>query len=245
MANQRIFCSIPTVTERRSQSLDDATNFAFGGLNANNVDPAVIGLSSPNSDHAFGNEISSFTTAATSVALKVDDTSDHVISSAEAIDVTFTVSGLKVGQTATVTFTDGNNQQVSVNVSGDGSYSANLSSLDDGTITSSLSSTNSSGHTTTASGNAVTLDTDSNLTPTLAVNAANPTHVTFTVNGLEGDETGTVIFADTNGHQDVVPIASNGSNSANLSNLADGTITYLLSVTRRERHDLGPDGDAW
>src|SRR5262249_15001864 len=53
----------------------------------------------------------------------------------------------------------------------------------------------------------------------------------FTISGLEGDETGTVTFTDTIGHSDVVNIAENGTYSANLSNLKDGTLTYLVSVT--------------
>ena len=87
------------------------------------------------------------------------------------------------------------------------------------------------GHTTQVADNAITLDTDRDLTPTMTVNAANPANVTFTVVGLEGDEHGTVTFTDANGLHDVVPIASNSTYSANLSNLADGTLTYLLSVT--------------
>ena len=65
----------------------------------------------------------------------------------------------------------------------------------------------------------------------MSVDATNPAHTVFTVSGLEGDETGTVTFTDASGHQGVVPIASNGAYSANLSNLTDGTITYLLSVS--------------
>src|SRR5262249_7565368 len=140
------------------------------------------------------------------------------------------VSGLKVNETATVTFTDVDNHQVMVNVSANGNYSANLSTLDDGTITSSLSAILGA-HTTSVAGNALTLDTDRDLTPALTVDAADPAHVTFTVSGLEGDESGTVTFTDTNGLQDVVPIASSGNYSADLSNLANGTLTYLLSVT--------------
>ena len=56
-------------------------------------------------------------------------------------------------------------------------------------------------------------------------------HVTFTVSGLEPDYSGTVTFTDASGTQDVVPIKSNGAYSANLSNLTNGTITYLLSVS--------------
>jgi hypothetical protein len=55
--------------------------------------------------------------------------------------------------------------------------------------------------------------------------------VTFVVSGLEGDETGTVTFTDAAGHKDVVSIGSNGTYSANLSNLTNGTLTYLLSAT--------------
>ena len=168
---------------------------------------------------------------ASNAGLSVDNTTDHVINATEANDVAFTVSGLTVNETAKVTFTDAANHQVVVNVGANGSFSANLSALDDGTITSSLSATGPAGHTATASGNAVALDTDSDLAPTITVDAANPANVAFTIGGLEGDETGTVTFTDTTGHSDVVNIASNGTYSANLSNLANGTLTYLVSVT--------------
>ena len=118
-----------------------------------------------------------------------------------------------------------------MNVGGNGGYTADLSTLTDGTITSVLSAANLAGHVMTATGNAVSLDTDKDLNPSLSVDATNPTHTVFTVSGLEGDETGTVTFTDASGHQGVVPIASNGAYSANLSNLTDGTITYLLSVS--------------
>ena len=77
----------------------------------------------------------------------------------------------------------------------------------------------------------MSLDTDSAMTPSLSVDATNPAHVTFTVSGLESDYSGTVTFTDASGKQDVVPIESNGAYSANLSNLTDGTITYLLSAS--------------
>ena len=84
---------------------------------------------------------------------------------------------------------------------------------------------------TTAAGNTVSLDTDSALNPSLSVNAANPSDVTFTVSGLESDYSGTVTFTDLNGKSDVLQIGSNGLYSANLSNLADGTLTYLMTVS--------------
>ncbi len=143
----------------------------------------------------------------------------------------FTVSGLTAGETGAVTFTDTADHQVVVSVAANGTYSADLSGLTDGTITSSLWAADAAGDSATASGNAVTLDTDSALKPSLSVDATNPAHVTFTVSGLESDYSGTVTFTDASGNQDVVPIESNGAYSANLSNLANGTITYLLSAS--------------
>jgi len=84
---------------------------------------------------------------------------------------------------------------------------------------------------TSATGTAASLDTDSSLKPSLSVDATNPAHVTFTVSGLEPDYSGTVTFTDASGTQDVIPTESNGAYAADLSNLRNGTITYLLSVS--------------
>jgi Right handed beta helix region len=84
---------------------------------------------------------------------------------------------------------------------------------------------------TSAAGNAVSLDTDSGLSPTLSVNAANPADVKFTVSGLESDYSGTVTFTDSTGKSDIVQISSNGSYSANLANLTNGTLTYVMTVS--------------
>ena len=80
-------------------------------------------------------------------------------------------------------------------------------------------------------GNSVVLDTDKGLNPSLSFDGTDPAHAVFTISGLNGDEHGTVTFTDVSGHQDVVPVQSNGVYSANLSNLTDGEVTYLLSVT--------------
>jgi hypothetical protein len=87
------------------------------------------------------------------------------------------------------------------------------------------------GSGTSATDAAASLDTDSSLKPSLSVDATNPAHVTFTVSGLEPDYSGTVTFSDASGTRDVIPIESNGAYAANLSNLTNGTITYLLSVS--------------
>ena len=80
-------------------------------------------------------------------------------------------------------------------------------------------------------GNAASLSTDSGSQPTLFVDAGNPADVTFVVSGLASDYSGTVTFTNSAGKSDVVPIAGSGTYSANLSNLADGTLTYMMTVS--------------
>ena len=81
--------------------------------------------------------------------------------------VAFTVSGLVSGDSGTVIFTDSAGHSVSVNVAaGTNTYSANLSSLSDGSITSTLTL---SGNGFSATGNTVTLDTTA---PTVAITSA-------------------------------------------------------------------------
>jgi autotransporter passenger strand-loop-strand repeat protein len=84
------------------------------------------------------------------------------IGAAAASTVPFTIAGLDVEDTGTVTFTDANNQTVQVAITGgQTSYTANLKSLADGTIASSLQvHPDPAGNSFAAvSGNPVTLDT--------------------------------------------------------------------------------------
>jgi hypothetical protein len=192
--------------------------------------------------------MSSFTGA---TSLSIDDIADHMINATESVAVSFSVSGLKAGTIGAVIFSDAANHQVMVSVAANGTYSTDLSALMDGTITSSLSATDSHGTSTSVAGNAVLLDTDSGLNPMLSVNAANPTDVKFTVSGLESDYSGTVTFTDSAGKSDVVPIGSNGNYSANLSNLTNGRLTYVMTgsdpagnaVTVDPTTTLGSPGD--
>jgi len=164
-------------------------------------------------------------------SLSINDTVDHVINAAESTAVAFTVSGLEPGVTGAVTFNDASNHQVVVDVRANGTFSANLSGLTDGTITSVISATDSNGSSVSVAGNVISLDTDSSLQPALSVNAANPTDVKFVVSGLESDYSGTVTFTDATGKSDVVAIGSNGTYSADLSNLTDGALTYVMTVS--------------
>ena len=77
----------------------------------------------------------------------------------------------------------------------------------------------------------ISLDAGNGSNPSLTVNAANPADVIFTVSGLQSGYTGTVTFTDSTNKSDVVSISGNGPYSANLSNLADGTLTYLLKAS--------------
>jgi hypothetical protein len=116
-----------------------------------------------------------------------------LINAAAAPAASFTVSGLDDSGTGTVTFHNGVNPDVVVNVSGNGTYSANLTSLADGPISSSLTFTDASGNPASAAGNTATLDTDAGQAATLSVaaliNAAAAPAASFTVSGLDDSVT--------------------------------------------------------
>ena len=160
--------------------------------------------------------------------LTVNDTVDHIVNSSEATAVQYTVSGLD--SSGTVTFKDASNHEVTASISGNGVYTADLSSLTDGKITSSVT-TGDAGHTNSVSGNTISLETDKDLNPSLSVDASNPSHVTFSISGFQGDEKGSITFTDSLGHESVVNVGSNGNYSTDLSSLAPGKITYLLTET--------------
>ena len=81
---------------------------------------------------------------------------------------------------------------------------------------------------------ATTADSASVLTPSLTVDAAIAAHVMVVISGLASDMTGTVTFTDQNGKQDVLTIGGNGTYTTDLSNLATGGLTYLLTATNPE-----------
>ena len=195
----------------------DATGNAFtGSFPLGQMAQALVALAA----------ISSSPVAA-AASLLIDNAADRVIDAAEP--TAFTISGLPHDETGTVTLADVSNQQVVVH-GAEGNCSSNLPAFTKGTITSSLSAADPIGHATTSTGNAVPF-THRTLRPSLSVNAANPADVIFTVPGLESDYSGKVTFTDTTGKSDVVPIGSDGTYSANLSSLTNGTITYVMTVT--------------
>src|SRR2546429_1069958 len=78
----------------------------------------------------------------------------------ESTAVSFTVAGLDDGGTGTVTFSDGVNPDVVVTVTGNGTHTANLHSLNDGPITSALALTNTHLNTTHATSTSAALCSD-------------------------------------------------------------------------------------
>jgi hypothetical protein len=167
------------------------------------------------------------------------------IGAAAASAVPFSIAGLDPEDTGTVTFTDTNGNTVKVNVDGaQTSYFANLTTLADGHITSSLAvNTDAAGNSFTAvPGTAVTLDTDKGVSPVLAfvssvVDAAADSAWPVTISGLD-DETGTLSFTDTSGHKVSVNVTGNGTYSVNLSSLVAGPVASNLSLS-------DPVGNHW
>src|SRR5437879_4550513 len=108
-----------------------------------------------NTASATGNTVALDTDKTETATLTVADTLDHVINNSESTAVSFTVAGLDDGGTGTVTFSDGVNPDVVVTVTGNGTHTANLHSLNDGPITSALAFTDAEGNTASATGNTV------------------------------------------------------------------------------------------
>ncbi len=163
--------------------------------------------------------------------------------------VAFSVSSFDDDESGTLTFSDDNSaHNVSLQVvQGTSSRfllnnnpvsAVNLSGLTEGTITATLSVTDTAGNSETVTNSSVTLDKDLGEQAALKL-AVNNTHVgkitasavSFTIAGLDTEDTGTVTFTDGNNHKVTVPVTgATGSYSANISPLTDGTITSSLQV---------------
>jgi hypothetical protein len=124
-----------------------------------------------------------------------------------------------------------------------GTATADLSKLVDGTITAAMVVTDVAGNTFKAvSSNTATLDQDLGEQAALKltvspssnpINAATAIKVPFTVSGLESDDSGTITFSDGNPADNVVVQIVNEvlqATSVNLSGMLDGTITSTLAL---------------
>jgi hypothetical protein len=170
------------------------------------------------------------------------------IGAAGAGQVALAISGLETDDSGTLTFSDQAGHAVVVTIvngqavdsQGHPTSTVNLSSLSDGTITSSLAVSDTAGNHFSASGNAVPLDQDLGEHPSVLVNggsttpigAAGASHVAFTVAGLDAEDSGTVTFTDINGKTVQVHVTGGQTSyTASLSSLADGSISSSLAVS--------------
>ena len=141
-----------------------ATTANLAGLNDGTI-TATLHLDNDAAGNSFTNVVATATLdrdIGEQAALKLTIGNTN-IGSAAASAVPFTVAGLDLEDIGTVTFTDSNGKTITVNVSGaQTSYTAALTTLADGQITSQLSvNKDSAGNTfTPVAGNTVTLDQD-------------------------------------------------------------------------------------
>jgi T5SS/PEP-CTERM-associated repeat protein len=160
------------------------------------------------------------------------------IGSAGAHAVGFTLAGLGSADTGVVTFSDGDTA-VTVNVDGaHTSYTADLSMLGDGTITTTLQIANQGGGPIVGGfsldqdlGEQAGLGLRVNGGAATPIGTAGAKTVAFTVAGLDAEESGLVTFTDAAAH--TVTVAVDGAHmsyKADLSTLVDGTITSMLQV---------------
>jgi hypothetical protein len=177
-------------------------------------------------------------------ALKLTVNGGVPISASKAAAVPFTIAGLESDDNGTVSFSDGSNTPVVVNIV-NGVPSAtkvNLSGLNEGPITVTLHLNNDAvGNSFTNVVTTASLDQDlgeqAGLKLTVnggnPIGAANAAAVPFTVASLEAEDNGTVTFSDgTTAHNVVVNIV-NGMPSAttvNLTGLNDGSIKATLHL---------------
>ena len=160
-------------------------------------------------------------------ALKLTVTDTDIGASAAAA-VPFTIAGLESDDTGTVTFTDHAGNTIVVDVSGGTtSYNANLTSLDDGTITSSLAvATDPAGNSfNPVAGNTVTLDTE---VPVITVPTVAPAGFFFTpdaatLDALEGN-TGFFSFSGLAKNEQIGTFTEAGGN-------AGDTYTFTIGGT--------------
>jgi Bacterial Ig-like domain len=158
--------------------------------------------------------------------LRADDAIDHVVNAAESTGVAFT-AGLGGGASGTVTFTDAADHQA-VDVAGNASSTAGLT---DGTMKSLLQASDGAGHSTTWTGNSGSLDTDGGVSPTLSVNALNPTQVVSAGETLElaSPYSGTISFAGATG---TLKIDNSSSFSGTIAGqLVIGDVIDLADIT--------------
>ncbi len=176
---------------------------------------------------------------------------DNIVNAAEDNDVM--VSGTaEANSTIDVTFTDGSGDTVTAQVTTDGAGNwsltgneADISGLDNGSITVSATATDAAGNTSSTASTNITLDNQGPATPTITtpiegdniVNAAEDNDVM--VSGTaEANSTIDVTFTDGSGDTVTAQVTTDGAgnwsltgNEADISGLDNGSITVSATAT--------------
>ena len=222
---------------------------------AGDITPDATGISvTADVDDAAGNSAAPATamfdldtTADDGVPLSVSfDDTNMLINSTEMTMTPITIAGLDADATGTLTIMSAGGGTLTVaipTVSADGTVMVDLSGLNDGALTATLTVTDDAGNMTSASGNSAVLDTSSDAdAATLSIvidggdtylNDAEDDMASYTVAGLDGDVVSALVtFSDGNPANTVTAtITANGTYTANLSGLNQGNISVSIVAT--------------
>jgi Ca2+-binding RTX toxin-like protein len=188
------------------------------------------------------------------MVVTIDDV-DGYIDNAEKSAASFSTSGVDADATATVTFTSSGGGAPVVYMAagpGDVAWTVDLSGLNDGTVTASITATDTAGNTDAGTSDTSVLDTTADVGGDLSVtindvdsyiSSSENTAVSYTVAGLDGDATSTVTFHSDGGGADVVTHVGNGTTTVDLSTLSDGNITATISADDTAGNSANGAGD--
>ena len=167
---------------------------------------------------------------------------DLLINNAEAGLVMVTIAGLDLDASGTLEIsTDGGMTTQSFAVSSNGVVGPiDITALEDGNLTATLTVTDTAGNMASATGNSAVLDTNADVGGDLAIvindgdgfiNAGEVASVSFTVNGLDADATAQVTFSDGGGSPLTMTVSGPGPHTIDLSTLAQTNISASIVAT--------------
>ena len=162
----------------------------------------------------------------TPLSVTIND-GDGYVNNAEKGAVSFTVAGLDSDATAVITFSDGTNT-VATSVNADGSATADLSGLTEGTITATIAATDTAGNHASGTSDSSTKDTIAPAVVSVAATedaGATPLAGGFARTDLTAGAGNTVSLGDVNGdgRLDIVTSSSWGNSVSVLLQQADGS----------------------
>ncbi|WP_412553704.1 tandem-95 repeat protein [Shimia sp. MIT1388] len=195
------------------------------------------------------------------ITLDADIATDDVVNAAESggnIAITGTVSGdFNVGDTVTLTLDGASIGTGTVAVGGGFSIDvsgAALAGATTTTITASVTSADAAGNTTTVTDTEeYSVDTNADEGGDLAVSIddtdgyvsdSEAATASYTITGLDGDATATVVFSNGVDTDITVSGLTNGTHSVDLSGLSDGPITATVTATDAAGNTATGAGDS-